>query len=356
MRGVVFIAAAAVVFMISIGSCTLPLVVVESPDGQYQNCVYAVELQFQTTPQKFSFGDKISCSSFVNTLRAIGAFVIIACIATGVSTIAVALHLAGVLTLRLPLYIGALASVVFTVGAFGLMVNTVTGTFCGNEELNTSLHLSGGFACMIAASIVAVGAGVTVVVKRLNGYAIALYPLTFILCVGCCLIPPISGELNGVTVDITLFNIQGYIVAQKIKLQDVPCDQYRSAYSAVAAFIILTCIAVGLMLVVEMYGIVRSIASRKATTIVTLVAVLFSALATALQVYGFVTAFCSNDGGEAFSKSGHLAGGFACSVLVLVVTSAIAFLTRRSIAPAGAVYTSVDDQSVRTADPKYDAL
>jgi hypothetical protein len=353
MRGVVFIAAAAVVFMISIGSCTLPLVVQDNPDAELQACVYALDLQIQTYPQKFSFGDKIDCSSFANTLRAIGAFVIIACIATGVTAIAVALHLAGVLTLRLPLYIGALASVVFTVGAFGLMVNSVTGTFCGNESLNTYLHVSGGFACMLAASIVAVGAGITVVVKRLNGYAVALYPLSFILCVGCCLVAPISGESGGVTIDVTLFNIQAYVVSSRQKLQDVDCDQYRGAYSAVAAFIILTSITAGLMLVVEMYGIVRSIKSRKATTIVTLVAVLFSALATAIQVYAFVTPFCGID---AFSKAGHLAGGFVCSVLVLVVTSAIAFLTRRAIVPTGAVYTSVDDQSVRTVDAKYDAL
>ncbi|CUG86795.1 amastin, putative [Bodo saltans] len=353
MRGVVFLAATAVVLMISIGSCTLPLVVMS--ESGFDAVPYLLEVQFQTTPTFYSFADKIACDSFAATLRAIGAFVILACIATGVTTIIVALKLFDVLKLQLPVYIGAGASIVFTVGAFAFTVECATSVFCGNQILNHFLHPAGGFVCMIAASIVTIAAGITVVIKRFNGFALALYPLSLVLCIGACLVPPISGVNGSYSWDITLFNIQTYVVAANVKLQDLGCEKLRAVYSAIAAFIILTSIAVGVMLIAEIVSMVKSLKTRAFTLGATALAILFSLLASALQVYGFTGTFCEGS----YQDDGHLAGGFVCSILVLVLTSAIAVLMSRDIASGGSVmYSPMEDEQAPSPTPggKFDAI
>jgi hypothetical protein len=354
MRGVVFLAAVAVVLMISIGTCTLPLVVMSEQSEDLVS--YALQMELHSSPISYSFSDKVACDSFAGTLRAIGAFVILSCISTGVTTILVALKLADVLQVKLPLYVGAGASVAFTVGAFALIIECSTSVFCGNVILNSFLHPGGGFVCMIAASIVAIAAGVTVVVKRFNGFALALYPLSLVLCIGACLIAPISGvDQYHNTWDLTLFNIQIYYIFQTLKLQDIACDKTRSVYSSIAAFIILTSIAVAVMLVVEIVCLVKSIKTRSFTLGTTAVAILFSLISTALQAYGFVGTFC----GFSYKDYGHFGGGFVCTVLVLILTSVIAFLMTREIISGGSVgYNPMEPEEQSPPPPggKFDAI
>lgn len=341
MRGVIFIAAAVIVLLIGVGCCTLPIAV--ATVGSSENAIYCLTIEANSQPITYSFDDKIDCSDFVSVLHATAAFAILGCISTGVSAILVTLHLAKVLPQRWPLYIGGVASIAFSIGAFALILHAVTGTFCGNETLNSYLHVSGGFACMIAASIVAIAAAVTIVRKSLTTYALPLLVLSFVLCVGCCLIQPISGtQSNNVTVDVTLFNIKAYIVFSTMKIGEISCGPQRSTYSAIAAFIILSCVAAGVMVVSEIVCMFKSVKSRLVPSIGALSTALFSGISASLQVYGFVTPFCDS---EALKESAHLAGGFVCSVLVFVLSVAILVLTRRAGSTSSNDYSYVADET-----------
>lgn len=332
MRGVVFIAAALIVVVLSIGACILPLNVLDETPVYASLNLLALEIDGPHVTE--SFDKDIACDEFVNSLRATAAMVILTCVATGSTIVLIVLHLLGVLKPRLPLMIGSVLSTVFSIAAVGIEIHEVTSVYCGNAILNNFLHLSRGFASMVVVTILIIPAALIAIFKpNLGRYSLPLFVSSFILAVGSCLLEPIAGETQGVHVDITLFHIVSYVIISTIKIADYPCSEDKNAYGAVAAFIILTVLAAGGMVIAEVVCMFRRMATRWFSIGATALTALLALIAVALQLYGFLGTFC----GEQSSKDqgAHLAGAFVCSVLVFVATIPIGVLTWRDGGSSG---------------------
>lgn len=346
MQGLAFIASGIVLLLLCIGLCTQPLVHSMNTRGMYtyEDNMYILE----TTSALFwgtqSYSDSFNCDALTSLANGVAATVILSCVATGLMLVGIGVYsLSSLLKSKIPLYVVLLAQVVFPLTSVGLMIHEVTGVFCGGVVLVQSLHLSGGFGCILAAAIVAIATGVVAVRSEKLWHALPTAALSFTLCIGSCLVPYISGTGTStagqiVRLDNGLFHISKYSPPVAIKVGDYSCAAFRQTCQTVAAFAILASTAAGVMIVAEVVVMFKSISTRVFSALPAGATTLFALIATVLQGYFYSGGFCEQPSLKESSDNINLAGGFVCSVLVAVGGAIITVLTLKSSAKTGYDY------------------